>query len=238
MGVDEPMPAYRDETSRTDRLKGWALVVGVYALGALAWWLAPKPAPDPDAADPPTVMVDIEEPPAPPVIDQPKPKAAPAKEEGAAGKKANPSPVVAPEPRIPAPSPLAAAPTAGTGDATTAGAADRGNGPGAGGTGNGRGGGGGVSAPRYLSGGLKDSDYPRSLVDSGISGNVSIRFTVLTSGRIANCRIARSSGSRELDALTCRLLTERLRFVPAKDANGRAVPFELGNDYGWGIRRR
>jgi protein TonB len=71
-----------------------------------------------------------------------------------------------------------------------------------------------------------------------VSGNVSIRFTVLASGRIANCRIARSSGSVELDDLTCRLLTNRLRFEPARDTEGRAVPFELGNDYGWGIRRR
>ncbi len=232
------MPAYRATPSRKDRLKGWAMVGTVYAVLGLAWWLAPHGSGPLASKDPPTVMVDIENPPPPPEVDTPKLKAAPAKEEGAAGKKAEPSPVVAPEPKIPVPSPLPAAPVAGSGNATTAGAADRGNGTGAGGSGNGRGGGGGVSRPQWLSGGLRDSDYPRSLVSSGISGNVSIRFTVLTSGRIANCRITRSSGSGELDALTCSLLTDRLRFTPARDANGRAVPFELGNDYGWGIRRR
>lgn len=229
--------AYRASPDAHDRLKSWAMVGAVYAAAALAWWLSPHRPPSPRATDEPTVLVDIAEP-SPPVVETPKPKAAPDKEEGAAGKKANPSPVVAPEPKIPAPSPVPAAPVAGTGSATTAGAADRGNGPGAGGSGSGRGGGGGAYAPQWLSGGLRDSDYPRALVKSGVSGNVSIRFTVLTSGRIANCRIARSSGNAELDTLTCQLLTDRLRFVPAKDANGNAVPYELGNDYGWGIRRR
>ena len=214
------------------------MVGGVYAALGIGWWLAPHAANAPPERDPPTVMVDVLEPPPPPIIETPKPKAAPDKEEGAAGKKADPSPIVAPEPRIPSPSPVPAAPVAGTGNATTAGAADRGNGTGAGGSGSGRGGGGGASPPRWLSGGLRDSDYPRALVNSGVSGNVSVRFSVLTSGRIANCRIARSSGSSELDALTCRLLTNRLRFAPATDANGRAVTVELGNDYGWGIRRR
>ena len=232
------MPAYRDKATIRDRLKGWAMVGAVYAVAGVAWWLAPHRSAPISPQEPPTVMVDVEEPLPPPEIDTPKPKAAPAKEEGAAGKKANPSPIVASEPKLPVPSPLPAAPVAGTGNATTAGASDHGNGTGAGGSGNGRGGGGGVSAPRWLSGGLRDSDYPRSLVSSGVSGRVSIRFTVLTSGRIANCRIARSSGSGELDALTCRLLTDRLRFAHAMDASGRPVPFNLGNDYGWGIRHR
>ena len=230
------MPAYSPRPSRRDRLQSWALVAAVYAALGLVMWLAPRPQSRATPREPPTVIVDVAE--TSPEVEQPKPKAAPDKEEGAAGKKAEPSPVVAPEPKIPAPSPVQAAPIAGAGSATTAGATDRGNGPGAGGSGSGRGGGGGVVAPRWLSGGLRDSDYPRDLVREGVSGNVSVRFTVLTSGRIANCRIARSSGNAVLDGLTCRLLTDRLRFAPARDPQGRAVAYELGNDYGWGIRRR
>ena len=214
------------------------MVGAVYAAAGLAWWLAPRTTSVPRDKAPPTVLVDITEPPPPPVVEQPRPKAAPDEEEGAAGKKANPSPIVAPEPRIPAPSPVPAAPIAGTGSATTAGAADRGTGPGAGGSGSGRGGGGGVSAPQWLSGGIRDSDYPLALKQARRGGTVSIRFTVQTNGRISGCRVSKSSGVGELDSLTCRLLTERLRFVPAKDARGRAVPYELGNDLSWVPGRR
>lgn len=234
------MASYRHQPTRNDRLKGWALVGGVYAALALAWWLAPHRADPVRTPEQPTVLVDVEAPPPPPpVVEQPKPKATPDKAEGAAGKKAEPSPIVAPEPKIPAPSPVPAAPVAGTGSATTAGAADRGNGPGAGGSGGGPGGGGGGTyAPQWLSGGIRDSDYPADLKRARVGGTVSVRFTVLATGRIAGCRVARSSGSGQLDALTCRLLTERLRFVPAKDGSGRAVPYELGNDLSWIPGRR
>ena len=57
----------------------------------------------------------IEQPPAPPPIEPP-PKPAPQpramkKPEGAAAKKAEPTPVVAPQPKLPVPSPLPAPPT-------------------------------------------------------------------------------------------------------------------------------
>ena len=66
---------------------------------------------------------------------------------------------------------------------------------------------------------------------------VSVRFTVTTSGEIANCRIARSSGSNVLDNATCRLLIRRLRFRPATDGNGGPVATEIGSDYTWGVRQ-
>ena len=69
--------------------------------------------------------------------------------EGAAAKKAEPSPVVAPPPRIPVPSPLPAAKIAGTGSAPSSGAANAGNGTGAGGSGNGPGGGGSGDTSRF-----------------------------------------------------------------------------------------
>jgi protein TonB len=175
-------------------------------------------------------------------LDPPPPPEAPAKQPapdppGAAGKRAKATPVVAPPaPRIAA-SPVIAAPVAGAGNAATAGAAAAGDGSGAGGSGSGTGGGGGRPA-RWISGGLRDSDYPRQALRDRVSGNVSVRFTVLASGAIARCRVVRSSGSAILDSTTCRLLEQRLRFAPATDGAGQAVESELGSDYGWGIRRR
>ena len=61
---------------------------------------------------------------------------------GAPAPKAEPTPVVAPPPRIPVQSPIPAAKVAGTGSASNSGASNEGTGTGAGGTGNGPGGGG------------------------------------------------------------------------------------------------
>ena len=83
-----------------------------------------------------------------------------------------------------------------------------------------------------------NSDYPLEALRDRATGRVSIQFTVLTSGRIAFCRITRSSGSRALDETTCRLLTSRLRFRPATDNLGRPIESELGSDFTWGIRQR
>jgi protein TonB len=132
-----------------------------------------------------------EEPPPPPAPPPPQPRADRAKEEeGAAGKKAEPSPVVAPKPRIEVPvkPPVAAAPVAGTGSATSSGAANYGTGPGAGGTGSGRGGGGTgeglTSGPRLVSGGWTRRDY--RLLEADIAGPTkgTLRLTIDPQGRV------------------------------------------------------
>lgn len=191
-----------------------------------------------DAAPP--VLIKIEKP------SQPPPEPSPGHvrdEEGESGKQDEPTPVVVPAPRIVVPNnpPVAAVPVAGAGTSPNAGAATAGTGPGAGGSGTGRGGGGsggGGSPAQWVSGGLKDSDYPRSVLRDRIGGTVSVRFEVLASGRIADCTVVRSSGNDLLDSTTCKLLTERLRFRPATDGTGRPIQTELGSDYTWGIRSR
>ena len=234
------MPGYRSDPSRPDKAKAIAGVIGVYALIIGAALLVPKDSPLRIGDQEPTVLIDINELPEP----QPPPEEEPGKveeEEGAAGKKAEPTEIVAPEPKLPAKTPVAAAPIAGTGSASTAGAATAGTGPGAGGSGTGRGGGGsggGGSPAQWISGGLQNSDYPRAALRDRLQGRVSVRFTVLTSGRIANCRITASSGSPMLDATTCRLLTQRLRFRPARNSAGTPIESELGSDYTWGINFR
>ena len=236
------MPSYRADPSRPDKAKAIAGVIAVYAaLGALLL-LTKGDTPLRLGGSEPTILIDVNELPEP----QPPPEEQPGKteeEEGAAGKKAEPTEVVAPEPQVevPANPPVAAAPVAGTGSATTAGAATAGTGPGAGGSGTGRGGGGsggGGSPALWISGGLKDSDYPSEALRGGLQGRVTVHFTVLTSGRIAGCQVVASSGSPLLDATTCRLLTKRLRFRPATDGQGRPIETQLYSDHTWGIRFR
>lgn len=76
-------------------------------------------------------------------------------------------------------------------------------------------------APKYESGRITNGDYPNESIRNGESGAVVARLTVQVDGRVANCGVAVSSGHQRLDALTCALLTERFRFEPALDAEGR-----------------
>jgi protein TonB len=50
---------------------------------------------------------------------------------------------------------------------------------------------------------------------------VDVLFTVHTDGRVSGCRIDHSSGSPELDRLTCALTEQRLLYNPALDASGK-----------------
>ena len=172
--------------------------------------------------------IDIRLPPPPPPEPPPPPAREEKKvelEEGAAGKKAEPTPVVAPRPRIPVRSPIPAAPVAGTGSAPAAGAADYGTGTGAGGSGSGRGGGGDYSkfTPARRISKIPDREY-RRLSATGIrSGSVGVTIKVNTDGSASNCRVARTSGDPSIDALMCQLTVRYVRFSPALDDRGRPV---------------
>lgn len=88
-----------------------------------------------------------------------------------------------------------------------------------------------------IAGDISSSDYPRSLGNAGIGGRVGVTFTVETNGRVTNCRVTRSSGISQLDALTCRLMEERFRFRPSTDRYGRPIRDEVDWDHDWIVSR-
>jgi protein TonB len=186
---------------------------------------------------------DIKElPPPPPVPPPPQPTADRAKEEeGAAGKKAEPTPVVAPKPEIvvPAKPPVVAAPVAGTGNAAQSGAATAGTGPGAGGSGSGRGGGGSGDfsgyTPARLIRNLNRGDY-RDLTGGRLPyGRAMLSLRLDTSGTPTECRVTRSSGDPYVDSGLCPLIYRRLRFRPALDADGHPIPYRLDYVANWSL---
>jgi protein TonB len=179
-------------------------------------------------------------------------RVAPKDPEGAASPanlKNTPTEIVAPVPvvKLPVSPPIPAAPVSGQGTVEAAGAADKpGPGTGAGGqgegTGSGRfgngtgGGGGGRAVPaRWLAGAIYDDDYPPREYDRRISGTVGIRFIVAPTGRISDCRVTRTSGSRALDETTCRLILRRFRYRPAIDPAGRTIPWEVRGAHEWSV---
>lgn len=196
-------------------------------------------------------LIEVGPPPPPPsqILPPPRPSKRP---EGAAAppnKRAKASDIYAPPPPIPppVPPPITAAPTPGRGTEASAGAAEMagpgtggggtGNGTGSGGTGSGDGGGDAdETPPRLIKGRLKASDYPRGLAEVGISGLVSVRYLVDESGRVARCAVTRSSGSAVLDDTTCRLIQQRFRFEPSRDARGNAVAATIVEDHEWVAR--
>jgi periplasmic protein TonB len=226
------MASYRANPSRPDRAKAIAAVVAVHAAIAVLILTSPGTV-SMIRESAPTVLVDIKPPPPPPP-PQPQPRADRAKEEeGAAGKKAEPTPIVAPKPRIvvPAKPPVVAAPLAGTGASANAGAATAGSGPGAGGSGSGRGGGGSGDfsgfAPARLIRNVSRADYRALAAGRLPSGSAMVSLQVQTNGLPANCRIVRTSGDPIVDSGLCPLLVRRLRFRPARDNQGRAIPYSL-----------
>jgi TonB family protein len=66
-------------------------------------------------------------------------------------------------------------------------------------------------------------DYPASAVRDGAMGDVHALVAVSAKGRGTDCRIVRSVGRRDLDEMTCKILTDRVRFVPAKTKAGEPI---------------
>ncbi len=54
-------------------------------------------------------------------------------------------------------------------------------------------------------------------------GKATARLIIDRNGRVSKCTIATTSGSESLDRATCRILSERARFTPARDSNGNPV---------------
>jgi periplasmic protein TonB len=188
------------------------------------------------------VMVSVPiSPPEPPSSPAPEPTRRAAELSGTsaeAGRRAEASPIAAPLPRIVLPARVAP-PVAGNGADNMAGASDTGAGTGAGGqgsglgsgaSGSGRGGGGAAAKAVKIAGDINSTrDYPAASREQRLGDYVIVALTVGTEGRVKNCRVHRASKDGLADQITCRLATERFRFRPATDGNGKAIE----SVYGW-----
>lgn len=80
---------------------------------------------------------------------------------------------------------------------------------------------------------ITSDDYPPDADRAREHGTTSYLLQIAVDGTVRACLITRSSGSVELDATTCRLLTERARFQPARDGAGRAVEGTFRGRINW-----
>jgi len=70
---------------------------------------------------------------------------------------------------------------------------------------------------------VSTNDYPRAALRAEAQGRVGVRLRISRRGRVSACTVTASSGHPLLDARTCRIFTERARFVPARNDRGRTV---------------
>lgn len=187
----------------------------------------------------------------PPIADE-KPKPAAPEAEGAASAanlKKTSAPREAPKRIVKVPPTIVqpAAPKAGKGQENDAGAADTpgagsgaggaGSGFGSGNSGNGTGGGGIAVRARRISGRITNADYPPSARAARQGGTVTTYFNVGEDGRASKCRVIKSSGNADIDAITCRLIEQRFRFEPARNKAGRPIADVTGWQQTWWLER-
>jgi len=78
-------------------------------------------------------------------------------------------------------------------------------------------------------------DYPSRPLREGVQGTTGFRVSVGTNGRVTGCEVTSSSGNAELDAATCKLVSARARFAPAKDGEGQPTTGAYANRVKWVI---
>lgn len=166
-------------------------------------------------------------PPAPPQPDPPK--SAPSKAAPLPSKR-SPTPAVKPPPPIPVPVPAVEA-AANVDLSASVGSGALGNGPGTGSGGGGGGGGGIARHAEWVGGGLTNRDYPEAAKRARLQGVVDVRFIVQVDGRVRDCHIDHSSGSAELDRMTCGIIEQRLLYNPALDPAGKPVEEMAGRRF-------
>jgi TonB family protein len=82
-------------------------------------------------------------------------------------------------------------------------------------------------------GSIDDNDYPSQFYAQGIGGNVVMRWETDPTGRVRRCKIVASSGWPALDAYSCKLLTARWEYDPARDETGAKIWDSRMQHIGW-----
>lgn len=82
---------------------------------------------------------------------------------------------------------------------------------------------------------VTSNDYPiTSLLDMD-EGTTAFTLSISAVGKVVKCLVTNSSGHAELDEATCRLITARARFKPAKNHKGERITGSYSNKIRWQI---
>jgi protein TonB len=92
------------------------------------------------------------------------------------------------------------------------------------------------SAVGNLQGLFSTDDYPQAAADNEEQGTVAVRLAIGPNGRVTDCSVSSSSGSRTLDSTTCRILRSRARFTPATDNMGNPTTGSFSQRITWRLQ--
>jgi TonB family protein len=90
-----------------------------------------------------------------------------------------------------------------------------------------------LASRRLRQAAFTEDDYPAAARRAGESGLVIAEWEVSEDGFAEDCRIVQSSGSLALDEASCRLVTARMRYDPARDAAGAPTRSIDGQHFHW-----
>lgn len=82
---------------------------------------------------------------------------------------------------------------------------------------------------------VTENDYPAKALREGAEGTTAFHLTIGGDGTVTGCTVTSSSGSAELDDLTCRLISQRARFSPALNAKGQPIEGSYNSRIRWVI---
>lgn len=92
------------------------------------------------------------------------------------------------------------------------------------------------TAPATNPGGwVTNADYPARAMREEREGMTGFKIIIGADGLPKSCEIIASSGHGDLDAATCRLVMERARFTPGRNARGEATGGTHSNRVRWQI---
>jgi TonB family protein len=77
------------------------------------------------------------------------------------------------------------------------------------------------------------AEYPTSAFKKKITGDVTFALTIDQKGKPTGCKVAVSSGNKDLDDKTCILVLKRAQFSPALNSANEAVPSFFINRVRW-----
>jgi TonB family protein len=82
---------------------------------------------------------------------------------------------------------------------------------------------------------ITTNDYPSRALRDERQGIVVFVLDIGPDGRVSGCQITASSGSADLDAVTCSTITRRARFNPALDGSGEPTTGTYSSRVRWAI---
>lgn len=94
----------------------------------------------------------------------------------------------------------------------------------------------GPTPARSVNGGrdwIYTTDYPADALRERRGGITTVRLRVNRQGEVEACEIARSSGHRDLDDISCMAMAMRGRYEPARNADGQRIASEVLRQIVW-----